>query len=158
MVSVLNPKRILVQEHWCCCRNFSVCSDKVALIDCSCSVNQIWPGAWHCFWTFCSDVIVVSSKGNWSHPLSFVSLTLFITFTHLPSGPLGSGAERLWLLQASQTSEVLTRLRDETELLHTLSNGEWNLYLSSPYEDSAEQSTYMQWWHAARLIGGRHIL
>lgn len=63
----------------------------------------------------------VHSEGKWLCP--FVSLTLFISFTHFPFGPLCSGARRQWLLQASQTSEDLTRLWDETEQLHALLNG-----------------------------------
>lgn len=42
--------------------------------------------------------------------LSLVPRTLFISFARLPSGPLGGGTGSPELLQASQTSEVLTRL------------------------------------------------
>lgn len=42
--------------------------------------------------------------------LSLVPHTLFISFAHLPSGPLGIGIRRPELLQVSETSEVLTRL------------------------------------------------
>lgn len=107
---------MLLQKHPSTAKNFSDCSDKVALIDCSCSINQVWPGAWHRRWVS----VVMRSGPEWSRLLSFVSLTLFISFTHLPSGPLGSGVGRRWLLQASQTSEDLTRLWDESSFILSL--------------------------------------
>lgn len=52
----------------------------------------------------------VQSEGNRSQ--SLVPRILFISFAGLPSGPLGSGARRPQLLQASHTSQVLTRPRE----------------------------------------------
>lgn len=38
---------VMLQKRPCPAKLFSDCSDKVAVIDCSCSINQVWPGAWH---------------------------------------------------------------------------------------------------------------
>ena len=36
---------MLLEKHPGVAKNLS---DKVALIDCSYSITQVWPGAWHC--------------------------------------------------------------------------------------------------------------
>lgn len=82
-----------------------------SLINYSHSINPVRPGALHtgCMF-FCDDAIRSRVKETGRRSLSLVPRTLFISFTRLPSGPLGSRTRRPELLQASQTSEVLTRL------------------------------------------------
>ncbi len=120
--SGVQTEALMLQKHPSRAKHYSDCGDKGALIDCSCSVNRVWPWAWHgsrIFAMMWSDLECRKARCN-----LFLSLLLFISFTHLPPGSLGSGAGRRWLLQASQTSEDLTRLWDEEALLHALINGE----------------------------------
>lgn len=80
-----------------------------SLINYSHSINQSGLGLGTTAGCFCGDAIRSGVKETGGRLPSLVPCTLFISFTCLPSGPLGSGTRRPELLQASQTSEVLTR-------------------------------------------------
>lgn len=80
-----------------------------SLINYNHSINQSGLGHGTTAGCFCGDAIRSRVKETGCRSPSLVPRTLFISFTCLPSGPLGSGTRRPELLQASQTSEVLTR-------------------------------------------------
>lgn len=89
--------------------NSSLTKQLQSLINYSHSINQSGLGHGTTAGCFCGDAIRSRVKETGGRSLSLVPRTLFISFTCLPSGPLGSGTRRPELLQASQTSEVLTR-------------------------------------------------
>lgn len=72
---------MLMQEHPSPAKNFSDCSDKVALIYCSCSINQIWLGAGHCCWVMQSGLqwrkVVAPAVICFSHSLHFIYSSSF---------------------------------------------------------------------------------